>query len=1143
MHRGARRWIAGAALVAAFACGGAAPPASAAAQASRTTRAERSWTEVAIRSLVPTLSLDHAPASERERRWLALGARVAAGEAPAELRLPRPSADVFDRVMAAVLRVYGGPRALYRAGLPMDGSIRLLDDRRVSAQWNEEWQRLMIVLSPAQREDAQTALAAATHLWVCENELASARWARTVRRSDPLRAQVPVACLRNLSEHWPRLPVPARLLPSVRAYYRALLEPEAPGAAEALARVGAASRQSCTTAWGWMLAADAALEVRGAPETFGLQLAAEGSLRGDAVLGVAAPLYATARDEDSRARARAHYARAAATGCDAPRLALELAQRALLVSDSPFGTPAELERLGTSAQALGLHRRALLLRAAAATLLDSTDQMVAQLGRAHEVGDVEMVASVTELALAIASRAPRAALERPEPSVASALARWLSERGYDHEALQVQHWRARQREAEGRAMAAVAHFHEAAQASRRYVEALEAIVPFDLELGMRLLPDVGAARANHALLLQATLVHLMHSAVIEASPSADRLFEQALAQAAEDLPRIAGAGSAAEVIAAYRAMRAWQECLWRLEVAASSCAQRVAAIEAFELGPHGSRIGAVAFDDALASCDGARRARALARAATAAETGMGQLVGLLPRPVPQDAGVEIYLERRRLFAETLGSLRALVTILRAPAPAIAATEALPRLRPFPEAWTQIALLRAAALAQAGRTADARALLVEIDGLPRLGATTPDLDELGELVRFEVAARENDPQAALLSIVRGGSAWTRTLAVRTGLRPLAPQTAEIAALERRHALAGALSPTESARLRELQSARRGSVERAQYGAQEVRRFVGRVPDDASVVVYWRAFEALYSLHVRRGRARLTRVDASFEELGAAVRELDQLVSHDLPSDEAPADRLHRWLLAPLGADLAHKVVIVPGPLANVPFEVLRDAQGRRLGAEHATVVTPVLLRRFPREATPTQGRTPLIAGANGDVLHAAEAEAQAVHAELGGTALIGHAATRGAFLEALERSDIVHLAAHVALSADNPWFAEFHLGGGDRVALWEMARHVRSSRLLVLSGCETFRSPTSLSFGVSTVLHLAGVDTLVGSRWPVSDDGTARLMRVFYRDLRAGRSVPEALRRARAELSASSRPYVWAAFVVSTDSAETALTSL
>ena len=70
-------------------------------------------------------------------------------------------------------------------------------------------------------------------------------------------------------------------------------------------------------------------------------------------------------------------------------------------------------------------------------------------------------------------------------------------------------------------------------------------------------------------------------------------------------------------------------------------------------------------------------------------------------------------------------------------------------------------------------------------------------------------------------------------------------------------------------------------------------------------------------------------------------------------------------------------------------------------------------------------------------------------------------------------------------------------------------------------------------GLSTALLAAGTGCVVATLWPVEDRATARLVRAFYSELSAGRSVAGALQRAKhvvRETPATRHPFFWAGFV-------------
>ncbi len=96
----------------------------------------------------------------------------------------------------------------------------------------------------------------------------------------------------------------------------------------------------------------------------------------------------------------------------------------------------------------------------------------------------------------------------------------------------------------------------------------------------------------------------------------------------------------------------------------------------------------------------------------------------------------------------------------------------------------------------------------------------------------------------------------------------------------------------------------------------------------------------------------------------------------------------------------------------------------------------------------------------------------------------------------------------------------------------------SAPLVTLSACETGRSQVAVGdelVGLCRGFFSAGARSLVVSLWTVDDNSTARLMRRFYEELRAGRPVNQALRTAQLAIKAEmGHPYYWAPFILTGD---------
>lgn len=257
--------------------------------------------------------------------------------------------------------------------------------------------------------------------------------------------------------------------------------------------------------------------------------------------------------------------------------------------------------------------------------------------------------------------------------------------------------------------------------------------------------------------------------------------------------------------------------------------------------------------------------------------------------------------------------------------------------------------------------------------------------------------------------------------------------------------------------------------------------------------------------------------------------------------------------PRGTRLA---VVADGELADIPFAALHDREEDRYLVEDHTPVTASSLRdvrgRTVRPARPA-GPALFVADPAFDrraypglpPLPGARAEVAAVAPLYGDTQVLGGGrATVDTVAARLRGASVFHFAGHGVFDDERPARSFLLLApspddpGGGRLtatALGEM--DLRDLRLVVLSSCETLRSPGGRSggfAGLSGALLGAGAGGVVGSPWRVRDDLSRTLMRDFHdaygrtgdgaaslraAQLRALRSTDPALR----------TPATWAAF--------------
>lgn len=157
------------------------------------------------------------------------------------------------------------------------------------------------------------------------------------------------------------------------------------------------------------------------------------------------------------------------------------------------------------------------------------------------------------------------------------------------------------------------------------------------------------------------------------------------------------------------------------------------------------------------------------------------------------------------------------------------------------------------------------------------------------------------------------------------------------------------------------------------------------------------------------------------------------------------------------------------------------------------------------------------------------------------------ATNDALLSPGVRSArVLHIATHGYFSSSTPDLVGLATSAtvvdgkpvGGFLGLTELFTEPFSSRLVVISGCETMRGRDYTGWGVRSLADgflTQGAGSVIGTLWSVSDDATAALMGAFYRELSRNRGNSSlALRVARRELIESRlhrHPYYWAGVVL------------
>ena len=174
------------------------------------------------------------------------------------------------------------------------------------------------------------------------------------------------------------------------------------------------------------------------------------------------------------------------------------------------------------------------------------------------------------------------------------------------------------------------------------------------------------------------------------------------------------------------------------------------------------------------------------------------------------------------------------------------------------------------------------------------------------------------------------------------------------------------------------------------------------------------------------------------------------------------------------------------------------------------------------------------------------EAKKVASMLKGDALLGSNATKQNFISKANEYNILHLSTHAKANelAGEFSYIAFHQHDNivqeDRLFANELYDLKLNAQLVVLSACETGIGAYKKDKGVVSLekgFIAAGAKSTITSLWSVNDAQTAKLMAIFYKNLKRGMSKDRALRLAKLaylEQEDMVAPYFWAGFVPSGD---------
>jgi len=240
---------------------------------------------------------------------------------------------------------------------------------------------------------------------------------------------------------------------------------------------------------------------------------------------------------------------------------------------------------------------------------------------------------------------------------------------------------------------------------------------------------------------------------------------------------------------------------------------------------------------------------------------------------------------------------------------------------------------------------------------------------------------------------------------------------------------------------------------------------------------------------------------------------------------PAQQLYDWLINPVAAELKRRgienlVFLVDYPLRALPFAALYDGenflvQRYSIGTMPSFSLTSTVYRslqtaevlamgasefddRLPLPAVPKELRTITSDPRQGKVFLNEDFTLQNLRTK-----------------RQTYPFPILHLATHSEFIAGDPSRSFVQLWDG-KLQITQVPELDWSSpqlELLVLSACKTALGDNEAELGFSGIAFYAGVRSVLGSLWYVSDEGTLVLMTEFYNQLAQTRTRSQALQQA------------------------------
>lgn len=305
--------------------------------------------------------------------------------------------------------------------------------------------------------------------------------------------------------------------------------------------------------------------------------------------------------------------------------------------------------------------------------------------------------------------------------------------------------------------------------------------------------------------------------------------------------------------------------------------------------------------------------------------------------------------------------------------------------------------------------------------------------------------------------------------------------------------------------------------------EIQRTLAR---DAAILEWVRTGDRMIAFVIRSNGSTAVTLPARAERILSAAED----VRDGSASDSAAAAALHGLLLGPLLRHLEgiHTLAVIPDRgLTGIPFNALRDAEGRFFFQRFAVVVAPsadaaitrsLQIRRAPGASVLAVGASAFDRSGNPGAaeLAAVERESREIarRAPLSRTLLGAHATPESVGQE-LPHTTIAHYGGHIVGRGAEARLLLSPSGGRDSLSAREVAGlNLKETEVVVLAGCRGSRSQSSYAIigDMASAFLAAGARAVIASTSDIEDATATPTMLLLHDYLQSGDDAVHALRR-------------------------------